>query len=154
MSPSPPTYTSLSNKSSHTPSLSQILFLAIIIAPYALILLCTSETTPLFKLLPLLFFFSILHLYTHPYVISRLFPSVDPESAAGQKKWWIAGNVQIACLLAAAGGLVGARLEGTSSDGLVGVFFAFIVSGGVALGHGTEVSDAMLCMSVFPGLSV
>jgi hypothetical protein len=146
MAPSPPTYTSLSGNSSSSSHKNQAVFITLIVTPYALLSLLIPTTVSLPRLLPFLFFSSVIHLYTHPYLISRLFPSLQPESPGEQKKLWTAGNVQVAYLLMLAVGLVGARMN-TMSDGEIFCAIMLFVFGGLgfsAWNGGTQPSASLL----------
>jgi hypothetical protein len=144
MAPSPPTYTSLSGNSSSSSHKNQAVFITLIVAPYALLSLLIPTTASLPRLLPFLFFSSVIHLYTHPYLISRLFPSILPDSPEGQRKLWTGGNWQLACLLTLAGGLVGARIN-TLSEGELICIWLFLGVGGsaafIAWNSGTQRSS-------------
>jgi hypothetical protein len=132
MAPSPPTYTSLSGNSSSSSHKNRAVFITLIVAPYALLSLLVPTTASLSRLLPFLFFSSVIHLYTHPYLIFRLFPSILPDSPEGQRKLWTGGNWQLASFLTLVVGLVGARMESMSEGQLGGSFGLFMFGGGVS----------------------
>jgi hypothetical protein len=105
MSPSPPTYTAISDESPSNVK-NEPLFIASVVGPYALLSLLILTPLPFLGLLPFLVLSSVVHFYIHPYTISRLFPSLSPESLDAQNKVRTAGKWQFASLLVLALGFV------------------------------------------------
>jgi hypothetical protein len=130
MSSPPPNYTTISDDNASSTHKNEPIFIASIIAPYALLSLLIPTTVSLPELLPFLLLSSVVHFYTHPHTISRLFLSFSPDSLEGQKKLWTAGDWQIKSLSVLVVGLVGARMEMISALG-VAIFIMF-PCGGVA----------------------
>jgi hypothetical protein len=155
MASSPPTYTSLSSTNSSSYHKNQAVFFSLIVAPYALLSLFIPITASLSRILPFLLFSSGIHFFTHPYLISRVFPSFSPDSHEGQSRLWTAGNLQLASLLTLAVGLVGARVESISENQLGGLFVLFVFGGGGAFAawNGGTQPSSFFCprgLQVFP----
>jgi hypothetical protein len=111
----------------------QILLVAANVFPYVLITIFTLTAAPLAKVLPLLFFFFLLHFYALSHILARFYPYIDRESLPGQRKLWEAGNSHLASLAVTLRGvLIGMK---TTALMLQGAFWMYVVGcGGMFMG--------------------